>query len=67
MNKDKVLYYCHSLKNAKEIKGLNDKNDESLYQIKILDQDNKDVILNYLGIPFSDELLQFIVHIYIAK
>ncbi|MBN2520139.1 MAG: hypothetical protein JXB17_06525 [Bacteroidales bacterium] len=67
MNKEKVLYYCHSLKNAKEVKGLNEKNDESLYQIKIFDQDDKDVILDYLGIPSSNELLKFIVHIYIAK
>ena len=67
MNQDKVVYYCHSLKTTKNAGGLDNKNDKSLYQIKIFDQDDKDVMLNYLGIPSTNELLKFIVHIYIAK
>ena len=60
-NNERVLYYCHSVKNDKEINSGNilDKDKEDLYQIKILDEYDKDIMLNYLGIPSENNLLKF--------
>ena len=66
-NEERVVYYCHSVKNTKETYKCTNAGEEVLYQIKILDQNNKDFIMGYLGVPFENDLLKFIVHIYIAK
>ena len=69
MNKDKVVYYCHSLISGNKNTIGKDKvaDEEYLYQVKVLDENNKDVILDYLGISSGNELLKFVVHIYITR
>lgn len=67
-NKEKVFYYCHSIKSNKKIEtGNRMENCDGPYQVKVYDKDDKDVILDYLGIQSENDLLKFVVHIYITK
>ncbi|MFC2137059.1 hypothetical protein ACFLTE_02685 [Bacteroidota bacterium] len=62
--KDAVLYYCH---NVKEEMIPSRSDDNSFIQIKVLDQDNKDVVLDQLGFNEENELIKFVVHIMLRK
>ncbi len=62
--KDAVLYYCHSVNGSK----LSSRTlDNSHVQIKVMDQDNKDVVLDQLGFNENNELIKFVVHIMLRK
>jgi len=62
--KDAVLYYCYNVKepiiSSKSL-------DNSYIQVKVLDQDNKDVVLDQLGFKEENELVKFVVHIMLRK
>lgn len=62
--KDAVLYYCH---NIKESMISSRKLDNSHIQVKVMDQDNKDVVLDQLGFKEENELIKFVVHIMLRK
>lgn len=67
MAKNGILYYYHSLESNKENNTNTGEKKDSPIIVKVLDENDKDIMLNILGIPPENDLLKFAVHIYIAK
>ncbi|MBN2519849.1 MAG: hypothetical protein JXB17_05035 [Bacteroidales bacterium] len=61
---NKVLYYCRSLNSYEEKAGCDS---NSPIQIKVIDTDNRDVILEQLGFKEENENIRFVVHIMLRK
>lgn len=63
--KSKVLYYCHTA--ANEDMNKIEIQSPAHMQFRILDNNDRDVMLDHFGIEEENELIKFVVHIMLRK